>query len=134
MIFTCEFSFYLVENITKEMNCVNSKFKSRNSILRKFNITKKFPFKGVSIDYIKTIIRNIPTNKASGGEIILQILRKTDFGYIQYVFLKGKYLHFLTQTDLTQVHKKKTLQISLIFALCVLYPYFLKFQRKPLIK
>ena len=101
---------------------------------RKFNITKKFSFKGVSIDYIKTIIRNIPTNKASGGEIILQVLRKTDFGYIKYVFLKGKYLHFLTQTDLTQVHKKKTLQISLIFALYVLYPYFLKFQRKPLIK
>lgn len=52
-----------MENISKKTNCVISRFKSQTSILRikKINVNEKFSFKRVSVDYIKTIIRNIPS-------------------------------------------------------------------------
>lgn len=58
-----------------------SKFKSHPSILnikQNCDITKKFSLKEVSVHYIKTIIINIPANKASAGGIPLQIIKYKD--------------------------------------------------------
>ena len=36
---------------------------------------EKFSFKPVSVKYVESIIKNIPNNKAAGGEIPLHILK-----------------------------------------------------------
>ena len=57
-----EFSSYTMENSIDEIDSLILKFKSQLSILK---IKQKFSFKEISVDDIKTIIRNVPTNKAT---------------------------------------------------------------------
>ena len=64
---------WMMVNSIDEIDSLVSKFKFHLSILKikqKFNITEKFSFKEVSVDDMN-IIRNISTNKPSGGGIPL---------------------------------------------------------------
>ena len=47
----------------------------------KFNFQDKFSFKPVPVSYVESIIKNIPNNKAAGGEIPLRILKQCGFTY-----------------------------------------------------
>ena len=42
---------------------------------------KKFSFKSVPVNYVESIIKNIPNNKAARGEIPLHILKQCGFTY-----------------------------------------------------
>ena len=98
-----------------EIKSLISKFKSRPSILnikQNFNITAKFSIKEVSVHDIKTIINNISTNKASGEEISLQILKYADICfeelkiYVNNAISNGKFPYSLKLANVTSVHQK----------------------------
>ena len=47
----------------------------------KYNIQEKFSFKPVPVKFVESIIKNIPNNKATRGEIPLYILKQCVFTY-----------------------------------------------------
>ena len=47
----------------------------------KYAIQEKFSVKPVTVKDVENIIKNIPNNKASGGEIPLNILKQSRFTY-----------------------------------------------------
>ena len=50
---------------------------SNNRISRLNYLTlKQFSFRLVSVKYLENVIKNIPSNKASGGDIPIQILKQ----------------------------------------------------------
>ena len=69
----------------------------------------------VSVDDIKTIFRNIPTNKDSAGEIPLQILKNANFSFeeltscVKYAVMKDKFSGCLKLADVTPVPKTEDL-------------------------
>ena len=73
----------------------------------KYNFQEKFSLKSVS-----KIIKNIPNNKASGGEIPLHILKQSDFTYqmstdcLNDALSRGTFPDSLKFANITPVHKK----------------------------
>ena len=67
------------EDLTEEiLTKIVKKFKNHPSIVKiksKYLIKEKFSFQPVSVKDIKNVIKNIPNNKASGGNIPIQILK-----------------------------------------------------------
>ena len=60
------------------------KFKNHPSIVKiknKYLIKEKFSFQTVSVKDAENVIKSIPGNKASVGDILLQILKQTRFTY-----------------------------------------------------
>ena len=60
------------------------KFKNHPSIVKiknKYLIKEKFSFQTVSVKDAENVIKTIPGNKASVGDILLQILKQTRFTY-----------------------------------------------------
>ena len=60
------------------------KFKNHPSIVKiknKYLIKEKFSFQTVSVKDAENVIKTIPGNKASVGDIPLQILKQTRFTY-----------------------------------------------------
>ena len=61
---------------------------------------------------IKAIIRDLPTNKAAGGEIPVNILKKSNFSFdeltkcVNYALNIGKFPITLKNANVTPVHKK----------------------------
>ena len=88
-----------------------------NSLKQNFNITEKLSFKEIWVDDIETVIRNTPTNKTSGEEIPLQILKNSfeeyNFNFeelkkcVDYAILSGKFPDCLKLADVTPVHHKE---------------------------
>ena len=75
-----------------------NKYKSHPSIKKiksSYTIKQKFSFKPVTAKDIENAIKNIPTNKVTGGEIPLNILKQSGFTYVMLrdrindCFLKG---------------------------------------------
>ena len=61
------------------------KYKSHPSIKKiksNYTIKQKFSFKPVTVKDIENVIKNIPTNKVTGGEIPLNVLKQSDFTYV----------------------------------------------------
>ena len=60
------------------------KFKNHPSIVKiknKYLIKEKFSLQPVSVKDVENVIKNIPSNKASGGDIPIQILKKSGLTY-----------------------------------------------------
>ena len=75
-------------------------------------IKEKFSFLSVSVKDVENVIKNIPSNKASGGDIPIQILKKSGFTYqiltncINDAIDKGVFPDSLKIASITPVHKK----------------------------
>ena len=73
------------ENMQNEkFTTIIKKFENHSSIMKiksKYAIQEKFSVKPVTVRDVENIIKNIPNNKASGGEIPLNILRQSRFTY-----------------------------------------------------
>ena len=66
------------------INLLLKKFQNHPSIKKlksKYNFQEKFSFKSVPVNYVESIIKNIPNNKAARGEIPLHILKQCGFTY-----------------------------------------------------
>ena len=75
-------------------------------------IKEKFSFLSVSVKDVENVIKNIPSNKASGGDISIQILKKSGLTYqiltncINDAINKGVFPDSLKIASITPVHKK----------------------------
>ena len=78
----------------------------------KYNFQKKFSFKPVLVKYVESVIKNIPNNRAAGGEILLHILKQSDFIYqmltdcINGALSQGIFPDSLKLANITPVHRK----------------------------
>ena len=58
------------------------KFSKHPSILKikqKLKINRKFSFQSVSEDTVKNVVKNLPSDKATAGEIPVDILKNSEF-------------------------------------------------------
>ena len=104
------------EDLSEEMvTKIIKKFKNHPSVLKtksKYLIQEKFSFQPVSVKDVENIIKNIPSNKASGGDIPIQILKQSGFTYqiltdcINDAVNKGVFPDSLKIANITPAHKK----------------------------
>ena len=74
---SCE-SEYTEDQLTN----IICKYKSHPSIKKiksNYTIKRKFSFKPVTVKDIENVIKNIPTNKFTGGEIHVNVLKESSF-------------------------------------------------------
>ena len=92
-----------------------SKFKTHLSIVQNkkhFKINTSFSFSPTNKDEIVVIIKDLHNNKAAGGEIPLNILKKSDFTFdeltecVNYTLKNGKLPDFLKNANITPDYKK----------------------------
>ena len=107
---SCE-TEYTEDQLTNMIN----KYKSHPSIKKiksNYTIKQKFSFKPVTVKDIENVIKNIPTNKVTGGEIPLNVLKQSGFTYVMLrdcindCLLKGSFPDSLKLANITPVHKK----------------------------
>ena len=91
-----------------------SKFKTHLSIAKikkHFKINTTFSFSLTSKDEIVAIIKDLQKNKATGGEISLNILKKSSFTFdeltecVNYTLKNGKLPDSLKNANITPVYK-----------------------------
>ena len=114
-----------------EIDNIVPKFKTHPSIVKikkHFKINTTFSFSPTSKDEIVAIIKDLQNNKAAGGEIPLNFLKKSNFTFhkltecINYTLKNGKFSDSLTMLLLPQFIKK---MIQLVFC-----HYYLKSSKK----
>ena len=75
-------------------------------------IKEKYSFQAVSVKDVENVIKIIPSNKASGGDIPIQIFKQSGFtyqiltNYINDAINKGVFPDSLKIANITPVHKK----------------------------
>ena len=75
-------------------------------------IKEHFSFQPVSVKDVENVIKNISSNKTSGGDIPLQILKQSKFTYqiltdcINDAINKGVFTDSLKIANITPIHKK----------------------------
>ena len=73
------------EGLTREtLTKIIKKFENYPSTIKIKNkclIKEKFSFQPASVKDVENVIKNIPSNKASGGDIPIQILKQSGFTY-----------------------------------------------------
>ena len=104
------------EDLTEEtLTKIIKKFKNHPSIVKiksKYLIKEKFSFQPVSVKDLENVIKNIPSNKASGGYIPVQILKQSGFTYqiltdcINDAINKIVFPDSLKIANIAPVHKK----------------------------
>ena len=107
------------EDLTEEtVTKIIKKFKNHPSVLKikiKYLIQEKLFFQPVSVKDVENIIKNIPSNKASGGDMPIQILKQSGFTYqiltgcINNAINKGVFPDSLKIANITLAHKKDEL-------------------------
>ena len=74
-----------IEDLTKKtLTKIIKKFKNRPNTVKiksKYLIKEKFSIQSVSVKDVENVIKNIPSNKASGGDISIQILKQSGLIY-----------------------------------------------------
>ena len=89
------------------------KFRNHPSIVKikeQYKVKSNFSFRLATAEEIKAIIREI--NKAAGGEIPVNILKKFNFSFdeltkcVNYALTNGKFPITLKNANVTPVHKK----------------------------
>ena len=76
-------------------------------------IKEKFSFQPASVKDVENVIKNIPSNKASGGDTPIQILKQSGFTYqilmdcINDAIHKSVFPDSLKIANITPVHKKE---------------------------
>ena len=105
------------ENMHNEkLTTIIQKFENHPSIMNiksKYTIQEKFSIKPVTVKDVENIIKNMPNNKASGGEIPLNILKQSRFTYKMLtdcindaIVGEDIFPDSLKFGDITPVHKK----------------------------
>ena len=105
------------ENIHNEkLTTIIKKFENHPSIMKiksKYTMQEMFSVKPVTVEDVENIIKNIPKNKASGGEIPLNILKQSRFTYeiltdciTDAIVGENIFPDRLKFADITPVHKK----------------------------
>ena len=101
--------------LNDQLTAIIKKFRNHPSIIKlksKYNFQEKFSFKPVPVKYVESIIKNIPNNRAAGGEIPLHILKQSGFTYqmltdcINGALSQGIFPDSLKLANITPVHKK----------------------------
>ena len=91
------------------------KFRNHPSIVKieeRCKVKGDFSFRLATTEEIKTIIRDLPTNKAARGEIPLNILKKSNFSFDELTIcvncglINGKFPITLKNANVIPVHKK----------------------------
>ena len=91
------------------------KFRNHPSIVKlkeQYKVNSNFSFRRATTEEIKVIIRDLSTNKAAGGEIPVNILKKSNFSFdeltkcVNYALTNGKFPITLKNANATPVHKK----------------------------
>ena len=107
---SCE-TEYIEDQLTNMIN----KYKSHPSIKKirsNYTIKQKFSVKPVTAKDIKNVIKNIPANTLTGGEILLEVLKHSGFTYVMLrdsindSLLKVSFPDSLKLGNVTPVHKK----------------------------
>ena len=107
---SCE-SEYTEDQLTNIIN----KYISHPSIKKiksNYTIKQKFSFKPVNVKDIENVIKKIPANKVTGGEIPLNVLKQSGFTYVMLrdcindCLLKGSFPDSLKVANITPVDKK----------------------------
>ena len=77
-------------------------------IKNKYLIQEKLSFQPVSLKDVQNVIKNIPSNKASGGDIPIQILWQSGFTYqiLTDCINDGVFLDSFKIANITPAHKK----------------------------
>ena len=105
------------ENMHNEkLTTIIKKFENHPSIMKiksKYTIHEKFSIKPVTAKDVENIIKNMPNNKSSGGEIPLNILKQSRFTYKMLtdcindaIVGEDIFPDSLKFGDITPVHKK----------------------------
>ena len=98
-----------------------SKCKTHPSIVKikkHFKINTTFSFSPTSKDEIVAIIKDLQNNKAAGGEIPLNILKKSNFTFdkltecVNYTLKNGKFPDFSKNATIIPVYKKMILRTN----------------------
>ena len=91
------------------------KFRNHPSIIKikeRYKVKENFSFRLATTEEIKAIIRDLPTNKAAGGEIPVNVLKKSNFSFdelticVNYALINRKFPITLKNANVTPVHKK----------------------------
>ena len=91
------------------------KFKNHPSIVKikeRYKVKGNVSFRLAMTKEIKAIIRDLPTNKAAGGEIAVNILKKSNFSFDELTIcvncglINGKFPITLKNANVIPVHKK----------------------------
>ena len=75
-------------------------------------INRKFSFQSVSEDTVKNVVKNLPSDKATAGEIPVDILKNSEFCFseltkcINKAFNENKFPDTLKLSDIVPVFKK----------------------------
>ena len=110
------------------------KFRNQSSITKikeRYKVKENFSFRLATTEEIKTIIRDLATNKAAGGEIPVNVFKKSNFSFdelticVNYALINRKFPITLKNANVTPVHKKddpadKTNFRPIFFCVCVL--------------
>ena len=101
--------------LNDQLTAIIKKFQNHPSIMKlksKYNFQEIISFKPVPVNYVESTIKNIPNNKAAGGEIPLHILKQYGFNYpmltgcINDALSQGIFPDSLKFGNITPVHKK----------------------------
>ena len=89
------------------------KFRDHPSIVNikeRYKVKGNFSFKLATTEEIKAVIKDLPTNKAAGGVILVNILNKSNFYFdelticVNYALINGKFPANLKDANVTPVH------------------------------
>ena len=78
----------------------------------KVKINRKFSFQSVSVDTVKNIVKSLPSDKATIGEIPVEILKNSEFCFselrkcINKAFNENKFPDSLKLSDIVPAFKK----------------------------
>ena len=106
---SCE-SEYTENQLTNIINKYKSHPSIKKAIKSNHTIKQKFSFKSVTVKDIENFIKNFPTNKVTGAEIPLNVLKQ--FTYVMLrdcvndCLLKGSFPDSLKLANIAPVHKK----------------------------
>ena len=102
-------------NSNDKIEQIMAKFSKHPSIVKikqKVKINRKFSFQSVSEDTVKNVVKRLPSDKASAGEIPVDILKNSDFCFseltkcINKAFNENKFPDTLKLSDIVPVFKK----------------------------
>ena len=111
----CEFPDEKVCEGLDDIKNIVCKFRNHPSIVNikeRYKVKGNFSFRLATTEEIKAIIRDLPSNKAAGGEIPVNILKKSIFSFdelticVNDVLTNGKFPITLKNANVTPVHKK----------------------------
>ena len=91
------------------------KFRNHPRIIKikeRYKVNENFSFRLATTEEIKAIITDLPMNKAAGGEIPVNVLKKSHFSFdelaicVNYALINGKFPITLKNANVTPAHKK----------------------------